>query len=75
MFHSTSPVGSFHYSISCNPSPPPLTPTDQIPRVKSELHMKKKSSESSPTLRNAMGGGRILSPALASGCDDSARTD
>ena len=77
VFHSTSPVASFQYSIPCTTSPPPLTPTDKIPRVKSEVHMKKKSNGSlSPTLRNALGGGRILSPDLGSSCNDSSlRTD
>lgn len=42
-------------------SPPPLTPTDKIPR-KSDPPMKKKSMGNiSPTLRKAAKGGRILS--------------
>lgn len=48
------------------PSPPPLTPTDKIPR-KSDPPMKKKSTGSiSPTLRKAAKGGRILSTSGAS---------
>lgn len=72
-FHSTSPVGSFQYPIPCNPSPPPLTPTDKIPRIKSEPHMKKKQSNGSlsPTLRRARCGGRILSPVMGSSCNNS----
>lgn len=75
-FQSTSPVGSFQYSIPCNPSPPPLTPTDKIPRVKSEPRMKKKPNGSlSPTLRNACGSGRILSPVMGTSVNNCARTD
>lgn len=63
-FQSTSP--SFTYSIPYNPSPPPLTPTDKIPRVKSEGgNMKRKANGNvSPTLRKAKGGGRVLSPVV-----------
>lgn len=62
-FQSNSPANSFQYSIPYNPSPPPLTPTDKIPRVKSESNMKRKTNGTvSPTLRNAKGGGRLLSP-------------
>ena len=47
-------------------SPPPLTPTDKIPR-KSDPPMKKKSTGNiSPTLRKAAKGGRILSSSGAS---------
>ena len=77
VFHSTSPVGSsFQYSVPCNPSPPPLTPTEKIPRIKSESHMKKKSNGSlSPTLKKARGSGRILSPVMGTSCNSSSRTD
>ena len=75
-FHSTSPVGSFQYPIPCNPSPPPLTPTEKIPRIKSEPHMKKKTNGSlSPTLRKARGGGRILSPVMGSSSNNCSRAD
>ena len=75
-FHSTSPVGSYQYSIPCNPSPPPLTPTEKIPRIKSEPHMKKKANGSlSPTLRKACGAGRILSPVMGTSCNNSSRAD
>ena len=47
-------------------SPPPLTPTDKIPR-KSDPPMKKKSMGNiSPTLRKAAKGGRIISTSGAS---------
>ena len=47
-------------------SPPPLTPTDKIPR-KSDPPMKKKSMGNiSPTLRKAAKGGRIVSTSGAS---------
>lgn len=65
-FQSNSPANSFQYSIPYNPSPPPLTPTEKIPRVKSESHMKRKTNGNvSPTLRKARGGGeggRLLNP-------------
>ena len=63
-FQSNSPANSsFQYSIPYNPSPPPLTPTEKIPRVKSEPHMKRKANGSvSPTLRKVKGGGRLLAP-------------
>ena len=65
---TTSPGNSFTYSIPYNPSPPPLTPTDKIPRVKSETHMKRKTNGNvSPTLRKAKGGGRVLSPVVGGG--------
>lgn len=74
-FQSNSPANSsFQYSIPYNPSPPPLTPTDKIPRVKSESHMKRKTNGSvSPTLRKVKGGGRLLTP-VAMGNSNSSGT-
>ena len=64
---------SFQYSIPYNPSPPPLTPTEKIPRVKSEPHMKRKANGSvSPTLRKVKGGGRLLTPVMGAGSNSSA---
>lgn len=64
-FQSTSPGTSFTYSIPYNPSPPPLTPAEKIPRVRSEGNMKRKANGNvSPTLRKAKGGGRVISPVV-----------
>ena len=70
-----SPVGSNFPASYSRPytaaSPPPLTPTDKIPR-KSDPPMKKKSAGNiSPTLRKAAKGGRILSTSGASICGSS----
>lgn len=66
---SSSPVSNFPASYSrpyTATSPPPLTPTDKIPR-KSDPPMKKKCTGNiSPTLRKAAKGGRILSTSGAS---------
>ncbi len=62
-FQSNSPASSFQYSLPYNPSPPPLTPTEKIPRVKSDPHMKRKANGNvSPTLRKAKAGGVRLLP-------------
>lgn len=75
-FQSNSPANSFQYSIPYNPSPPPLTPTEKIPRVKNDTHMKRKTNGSlSPTLRKAKSGGRLLSPAMANANSAGPRTD
>ena len=66
---SSSAVSNFPASFSrpyTATSPPPLTPTDKIPR-KSDPPMKKKCAGNiSPTLRKAAKGGRILSTSGAS---------
>lgn len=76
-FQSSSPANSFQYPIPYNPSPPPLTPTDKIPRVKSEPHMKRKTNGSvSPTLRKVKGGGRLLAPGpIGGGAGGGGRSD
>ena len=75
-FQSQSPGSSFQYSVPYNPSPPPLTPTDKIPRVKSEPHMKRKTNGNvSPTLRKAKAGGSRLLPNGNSSSASNVRSD